>query len=233
MNLNSSTASHPPSRVCNGRRGATTRLERLIQIPSLSPRMGSLRKRRPGKEIVKPVNELQTLCVEIMRLSTVSDYVLNLHCDVHSVLHLFTSASDWPPACAMSVIPTLSLSPVCMGPCGATCATGLPRLQYHRPACRSPSKCAASLMSATRWVGVMPDTHYLQEPNQWGFVFLPARRAFILAWPGDVPHNWRPDFAASNERFSAQTIDRTGQITVLPRMASDSTEIGLPSSRRW
>jgi predicted deacylase len=45
---------------------------------------------------MKPLNELQTLRVEIMKLSVDADYVLDLHCDVHAALHLFTSACDWP-----------------------------------------------------------------------------------------------------------------------------------------
>ena len=45
---------------------------------------------------MKPVNELQTLRVEIMKLSIDADYVLDLHCDIHAALHLFTSACDWP-----------------------------------------------------------------------------------------------------------------------------------------
>ena len=45
---------------------------------------------------MKPVNELQTLRVEIMKLSIDADYLLDLHCDIHAALHLFTSACDWP-----------------------------------------------------------------------------------------------------------------------------------------
>ena len=45
---------------------------------------------------MKPLNELQTLRVEIMKLSIDSDYVLDLHCDIHAALHLFTSECDWP-----------------------------------------------------------------------------------------------------------------------------------------
>jgi len=45
---------------------------------------------------LKPVNELLTLRVEVMKLSVDADYVLDLHCDVHAALHLFTSACDWP-----------------------------------------------------------------------------------------------------------------------------------------
>jgi uncharacterized protein len=43
---------------------------------------------------MKPQNELQTLRVEIMKLSVDADVVLDLHCDQDAVLHLFTSARD-------------------------------------------------------------------------------------------------------------------------------------------
>ncbi|MCF8208833.1 MAG: succinylglutamate desuccinylase/aspartoacylase family protein [Rhodoferax sp.] len=44
---------------------------------------------------MQPVNELQTLRVEVMKLSIDADYVLDLHCDIHAALHLFTSQCDW------------------------------------------------------------------------------------------------------------------------------------------
>jgi len=45
---------------------------------------------------MQPVNELQTLRVEIQKLSIDADLVLDLHCDLHAALHLFTGARDWP-----------------------------------------------------------------------------------------------------------------------------------------
>ncbi len=52
---------------------------------------------------MKPVSELQTLRVEIMKLSADADVVLDLHCDQESILHLFISARDWPgPARALA-----------------------------------------------------------------------------------------------------------------------------------
>jgi predicted deacylase len=57
------------------------------------------RIRKAAREVLaemKPVNELQTLRVEIMKLSIDADYVLDLHCDIHAALHLFSSACDWP-----------------------------------------------------------------------------------------------------------------------------------------
>ena len=45
---------------------------------------------------MKPLNELQTLRVEIQKLSVDADYVLDLHCDIFAVLHLFTSKNDLP-----------------------------------------------------------------------------------------------------------------------------------------
>ena len=44
---------------------------------------------------MKPANELQTLCVEMQKLSTDADYVLDLHCDIYAALHLFTANNDW------------------------------------------------------------------------------------------------------------------------------------------
>ena len=43
---------------------------------------------------MQPVGELQTLRVEIMKLSIDADIVLDLHCDVQAVLHLFVSERD-------------------------------------------------------------------------------------------------------------------------------------------
>jgi len=45
---------------------------------------------------MKPVNELQTLRVEAMKLSIDADIALDLHCDNEAVLHLFISRKDWP-----------------------------------------------------------------------------------------------------------------------------------------
>jgi len=43
---------------------------------------------------MKPMNELQTLRVEMLKLSIDADVVLDLHCDMHAALHLFTAAPD-------------------------------------------------------------------------------------------------------------------------------------------
>jgi len=45
---------------------------------------------------MNPVNELQTLRVEAMKLSIDADIALDLHCDMEAVLHLFISRKDWP-----------------------------------------------------------------------------------------------------------------------------------------
>jgi len=44
--------------------------------------------------VMKPVNELQALRVEAMKLSIDADVVLDLHCDMEAVLHLFTAERD-------------------------------------------------------------------------------------------------------------------------------------------
>jgi predicted deacylase len=45
---------------------------------------------------LRPTNELQTLRAKIMQLSVDADIVLDLHCDMEAVLHLFISRRDWP-----------------------------------------------------------------------------------------------------------------------------------------
>jgi hypothetical protein len=45
---------------------------------------------------MKPVNELQTLRVEAMKLAADADIALDLHCDQEASLHLFISRADWP-----------------------------------------------------------------------------------------------------------------------------------------
>src|SRR5207249_2380721 len=43
---------------------------------------------------MQPVNELQTMRVEMMKMSVDADVVLDLHCDAEAILHIFTSARD-------------------------------------------------------------------------------------------------------------------------------------------
>jgi predicted deacylase len=45
---------------------------------------------------MQPLNELQTLRVEVLKLAIDADMVLDLHCDLEAVLHLFISRRDWP-----------------------------------------------------------------------------------------------------------------------------------------
>jgi predicted deacylase len=45
-------------------------------------------------QTTNPVNELQTMRVEILKLSIDADIVLDLHCDMDAALHLFTAAPD-------------------------------------------------------------------------------------------------------------------------------------------
>ena len=58
---------------------------------------------RAALAAMQPMNELQTLRVEIMKLSVDADVVLDLHCDLDAALHLFISRRDWPgPAQALA-----------------------------------------------------------------------------------------------------------------------------------
>ena len=54
--------------------------------------------RRAANDILnsmKPTTELQTLRVEVQKLSTDADFVLDLHCDIHAAMHIFSGARDW------------------------------------------------------------------------------------------------------------------------------------------
>jgi predicted deacylase len=52
---------------------------------------------------LRPVNELQALRAAVMQLSVDADVVLDLHCDVEALLHLYISRRDWPgPARALA-----------------------------------------------------------------------------------------------------------------------------------
>jgi uncharacterized protein len=52
---------------------------------------------------MRPANELQALRIETMKLSVDADIVLDLHCDLEALLHLFVSRKDWPgPAQALA-----------------------------------------------------------------------------------------------------------------------------------
>jgi predicted deacylase len=54
-----------------------------------------IRKAAPAAlKTMKPMNELQTMRIEILKLSIDSDIVLDLHCDMDAALHLFTAAPD-------------------------------------------------------------------------------------------------------------------------------------------
>ena len=43
---------------------------------------------------MQPVNEIQTMRVEMQKLAVDADIVLDLHCDIEAALHLFTAAPD-------------------------------------------------------------------------------------------------------------------------------------------
>lgn len=59
--------------------------------------IAAIRKAALGElRAMRPANELQTLRVEVMKLSIDADIALDLHCDAHALLHLFVSRKDWP-----------------------------------------------------------------------------------------------------------------------------------------
>jgi predicted deacylase len=81
----------------------------LDLAPAVAERVGARLGRDPATNIARvreaaldalaalqPLTELQALRVEVMKLSIDADLVLDLHCDLEAVLHLFISRRDWP-----------------------------------------------------------------------------------------------------------------------------------------
>jgi predicted deacylase len=139
---------------------------------------------------VKPVNELQTLRVEIMKLSADADVVLDLHCDMHAVLHLFISARDWPgPARALAadlgVEATLYNEPF---PESLT-FSGVHSALWARLAARFPgAEIPQACLSATiEYRGQHNVTHALGESDARNLYRFLVRRGVISGRAGKLP----------------------------------------------
>lgn len=139
---------------------------------------------------LKPVNELQTLRVEIMKLSADADVVLDLHCDMHAVLHLFISARDWPgPARALAadlgVEATLYNEPF---PESLT-FSGVHSALWARLAARFPgAEIPQACLSATvEYRGQHNVTHALGESDARNLYRFLVRRGVISGRAGKLP----------------------------------------------
>jgi predicted deacylase len=139
---------------------------------------------------LKPANELQTLRVEIMKLSADADVVLDLHCDMHAVLHLFISRRDWPGparelAADLGVDATLYNEPF---PESLT-FSGVHSALWARLAARFPGANIpqATLSATVEYRGQHNVTHALGEADAANLYRFLVRRGVIAGRAGALP----------------------------------------------
>jgi predicted deacylase len=139
---------------------------------------------------LKPANELQTLRVEIMKLSADADVVLDLHCDMHAVLHLFISRRDWPGparelAADLGVDATLYNEPFPE----ALTFSGVHSALWARLAARFPGANIpqATLSATVEYRGQHNVTHALGEADAANLYRFLVRRGVIAGRAGALP----------------------------------------------
>ena len=139
---------------------------------------------------LKPTNELQTLRVEIMKLSADADVVLDLHCDMHAVLHLFISRTDWPGparelAADLGVEATLYNEPFPESLTFSGVHSALwPRLAARFPGASIPQAC---LSATIEYRGQHNVTHALGESDATNLYRFLVRRGAIAGRAGPLP----------------------------------------------
>ena len=139
---------------------------------------------------MKPVNELQTLRVEMMKLSIDADVVLDLHCDMEAALHLFISRKDWPGPARMLAADigaeaTLYNDPypeslTFSGVNGALWA----RLAERFPAAKIPQAC---LSATIEYRGQHDVNHRLGESDARNLYRFLVRRGIVSGRAGKLP----------------------------------------------
>ena len=139
---------------------------------------------------IKPANELQTLRVEIMKLSADADVVLDLHCDMHAVLHLFISRRDWPGparelAADLGVEATLYNEPFPE----ALTFSGVHSALWARLAARFPGANIpqATLSATVEYRGQHNVTHALGKADAANLYRFLTRRGAIAGRAGNLP----------------------------------------------
>lgn len=139
---------------------------------------------------MRPSSELQTLRVEIMKLSCDADVVLDLHCDQEAALHLFISRHDWPGpalelAADLGVAATLYNDPypevlTFSGVNGALWA----RLAARFPAAAVPRACFAATVELRSQHEVNHQLGQADAANLYRFL---VRRGVISGRAGKLP----------------------------------------------
>jgi hypothetical protein len=139
---------------------------------------------------MKPVNELQTLRVEAMKLSVDADIALDLHCDLEAVLHLFISRQDWPgPARALAAdigaAATLYNDPYPESLTFSGVHSALwARLARRYPAANIPQAC---LSATIEYRGQHDVNHKLGEADARNLYRFLVRRGIISGRAGALP----------------------------------------------
>jgi hypothetical protein len=141
-------------------------------------------------EAMKPANELQTLRVEAMKLSIDADIVLDLHCDMEALLHLFISRRDWPgPARVLAADigseATLYNEPFPESLTFSGVNSALwPRLAALFPKAKIPQAC---LSATIEYRGQHDVTHELGESDARCLYRFLVRRGLIAGNAGPLP----------------------------------------------
>ena len=139
---------------------------------------------------MQPVNELQTMRVEVMKLSIDADIVLDLHCDMEAALHLFTSLRDITGAAQelaadLGVVSTMYNEPypealTFSGVNGALWA----RLAERFPSAAIPQACFSTTVELRSQHDV---THALGESDARNLYRYLVRRGIIAGRAGPLP----------------------------------------------
>lgn len=151
-------------------------------------------------ERMKPVNELQALRVEMMKLSVDADVVLDLHCDMEAALHLFISRKDWP------------------GPARMLAADiGAEATLYNEP---YPESLTFSGVNGALWARLAERFPAANIPQ--------ACLSATIEYRGqrDVNHRLGDSDARNLYRFLVRRGIVSGRAGRLPRLKADATPIG-------
>jgi hypothetical protein len=139
---------------------------------------------------MRPATELQALRVEIMKLSADADVVLDLHCDMHAVLHLFISRRDWPGparelAADLGAEATMYNEPFPE----ALTFSGVHSALWARLAAMFPGANIpqATLSATVEYRGQHNVTHALGEADALNLYRFLVRRGAIAGRAGDLP----------------------------------------------
>ncbi len=139
---------------------------------------------------MQPVNELQTMRVEIMKLSIDADIVLDLHCDNEAVLHLFTAQPDIDGAVRelaadLGVAATMNTEPYSPSLTFAGVNGSLwPRLAEQFPEAVIPQACLAATLELR---GQHDVTHALGAADADNLLRHLVRRGVIAGRAASLP----------------------------------------------